>query len=290
MKQILLTERPPLAPDRAAVQAKIAAYERQGGEAFFRDVEDDPPSHPLAPEDVDYLCRRFKTKCRRLRAVAMRARLSRVMRKYYNMKVEGAENLAGLRDIGAIFTSNHFGCFENEIVRMASRMAPGKHRFYSVIREGNYFIEGPLGFLLKYCDTLPLSSCMHTMGHFNAAVSTLLSKKAHILIYPEQAMWQNYRKPRPLRSGAFHIAAKNGVPVVPCFVTMKSCGDYEANGVEHVHYTLHVMPPIYPDPSKSVRENAEAMRAANEALTRAVYERVYGIPLRYTCEDAAAQA
>jgi 1-acyl-sn-glycerol-3-phosphate acyltransferase len=278
-----LTVRPPLSPDRAAVQAKIEEYERLGGEYFFCDVEDDPPHPTLEPNDVDYLCRRFKTKCKRAYAHYLRYRLTRFAKRHFAFKVEGAENLEALRDVGAVFTSNHFSPFDSGVVRMASRMTPGRHHFYSVVREGNYFMSGTYGTLLKYCDTLPISSSIHTMGQFNAAVSTLLSRHAHILMYPEQAMWLNYKEPRPLRDGAFHLAAKNGVPVVPCFVTLSECGDYEQNGTPHMHYTLHVMPPIYPDPSKTVRENAVAMRRANEALTRATYERVYGRPSVIAC-------
>jgi len=34
-------------------------------------------------------------------------------------------------------------------------------------------------------------------------------------------MWWNYRKPKPLKPGAYTFAAKNHVPVLPCFITMK---------------------------------------------------------------------
>ena len=30
-------------------------------------------------------------------------------------------------------------------------------------------------------------------------------------------MWYNYRKPRPLKQGAYYYAAKNNVPIISCF-------------------------------------------------------------------------
>ena len=268
-------------PDRLAVLAKIEEYERLGGEYFFCDVEDDPPAPQLRPEDVDYLYRGYGKKVRRFGAIGLRNALApTILKQMFDLKIEGEEHLKNLTG-GAVFTSNHFAPFENLCVREASRLVPGKHRFFCVIREGNYAMEGLFGFLLRNCDTLPLSSCLHTMANFNRAVTDYLKEGAHILIYPEQAMWYRYRKPRPYRIGAFHIAAKSGVPVVPCFMTSVDREELDGDGFPRRSYTLHVLPPIYPDADKSAKENAAWMRERNATLTRETYERVYGIPLTY---------
>jgi len=269
-----------LKTDRREVLAKIDEYEKLGGEYFFADVEEDPPAKPLKPEDVDYLCRGFGNKCKRAGAVLLRALLSPGIIRRHGVTVTGAENLRGVT-AGAIFTSNHFSPFENLAVRMAAAQAPGKHRFYCVIREGNYAMNGMFGFLLRHCDTLPLSSCHRTVAMFNQAVGQCLSEGAHILVYPEQAMWYRYRKPRPYRIGAFYLAARNGVPVVPCFVTMEDTDGVDSDGAPLSRYTVHVLPPIFPDPDKTPNENAAWMRERNAALTRAKYEEVYGEPLTY---------
>ena len=102
-----------------------------------------------------------------------------------------------------------------------SKQAENK-KLYKVIREGNYTnFPGFYGFLFRHCDTLPLSSNKRTMIEFLKAVDTLLKKGEFILIYPEQSMWWNYKKPKPLKDGAFKMAVKSNVPVVPIFITMK---------------------------------------------------------------------
>ncbi len=266
-------------PDRCAVLERIREYEARGGEWFFHDVENDPPAPTLMPEDVDYMGKKWTGKLKRLGAVTLRGLFAnKILREQFHLTIRGAEYLEGLTG-GAVFTSNHFAPFENLCVRAASQLVEGNHRFFCVIREGNYSMPGFLGYLLRNCDTMPLSSSLHTMALFNRAVETRLQEGAHILIYPEQSMWYRYPKPRPYRIGAYHIAAKNRVPVVPCFVTWEEIEGFDKDGFPNLAYTLHIMPPIYPDPDKNTKENAAWMRERNATLTHAKYEEVYGEPL-----------
>ena len=47
----------PKSPERLAILEKIAQYEREG--RFDEDVENDPPSRVLLPEEIEYADRRF---------------------------------------------------------------------------------------------------------------------------------------------------------------------------------------------------------------------------------------
>ena len=51
-----------LAQDRVDVINRITEYEKEGGESFFKDVEIDPPTRPILPEEVDYLNRKLSSK------------------------------------------------------------------------------------------------------------------------------------------------------------------------------------------------------------------------------------
>ena len=270
-----------LPPDRAEVQSRIRTYAARGGEWFFADVENDPPAKVLRPEDVDYLHKTVKFRVNSWFARLTESVCQAFCRRKYAITVEGAENLRGLTG-GAVWTSNHFAVTENLAVRLAAQRAPGRHRMYKLVREGNYAMPGVIGWLLRYADTLPLSSCVATMKGLDRAVSRILRSGDFILVYPEQAMWWYYPKPRPYRIGAFRYAAKNGVPVVPCFVTLSAKNAGKPLSPANMRYTIHVCPPICPDGTRSVREEAERMRAENFRLCREVYERVYGKPLDYS--------
>lgn len=269
-----------LPPDRLEVLQKIKEYEQLGGEAFFNDVENDPPSQPLAPQDVDYLHKSFRFRCngwicRRMEWVA-----KHFFKRYFAIKICGAEHLRRING-GAILTSNHFAVTENLAVKLAADCARPKRRLYKLVREGNYFMPGIIGYLLKYCDTLPLSSNIQTMILLDKAIHNILANGDFILVYPEQSMWWNYTKPRPYRIGAFYYAAKNNVPILPCFVTLRQKDKNKPKSANNIGYTIHILEPIFPDPARSAKENAKEMMQQNFACCRKVYEETYHKPLKY---------
>lgn len=278
--------------DRKEVLRKIDEYERKGW--FDKDVENDPPSPELRPEDVDYLGKKLSSKIKTAIANKMGRKFFEKMIKEGAVVIdgmEGGENLRLLKDTGAVITCNHFGIPDNYILYHCIQKSLKKKRLYKVIREGNYTGFGGLfGFLFRNCNTLPLSSNRRTMVNFMSAADTLLRRGEAVLIYPEQGMWWNYRKPRPFKIGAFKIAVRAGVPVLPTFITMK---DDETKLDEHnyplQHYTLHVMPPVYPDKTLSEKQAAEKMKEDTFALYKAKYEEVYGVPLAYHEEENAEE-
>lgn len=278
--------------DRKEVLRKIDEYERKGW--FDKDVENDPPSPELRPEDVDYLGKKLSSKIKTAIANKMGRKFFEKMIKEGAVVIdgmEGGENLRLLKDTGAVITCNHFGIPDNYILYHCIQNSLKKKRLYKVIREGNYTgFSGLFGFLFRNCNTLPLSSNRRTMVNFMSAADTLLRRGEAVLIYPEQGMWWNYRKPRPFKIGAFKIAVRAGVPVLPTFVTMK---DDETKLDEHnyplQHYTLHVMPPVYPDKTLSEKQAAEKMKEDTFALYKAKYEEVYGVPLAYLEEESAEE-
>ena len=123
------------------------------------------------------------------------------------------------------------------------------------------------------------------MMNFMSATDTLLKKGESILIYPEQAMWWNYRKPRPYKVGAFRIAFRAGAPVLPTFITMKDSDIIGPDGSPLQRHTLHILPPVYPDTTLSVKDGAQKMLDETYAKVRAKYEEVYGVPLVYATEE-----
>ncbi len=269
-----------LPPDRIAVLKRIRLNERIGGDFFFRDVEEDPPSRTLLPGDVDYLHEtvRYKVNGGLSRMVEKTAKL--LFRRKLRMSVIGEENLAGIKG-GAIFTANHFAVTDNLAIKNVADSVPGKHRMYKLVREGNYFMPGFIGWLLRYCDTLPLSGSVHTMKKLDDAITRILKRGDFILIYPEQAMWWNYRKPRPYKIGAFCYAAKNGVPVVPCFTAILPKNGEDIYKPDNIRYETHIMEPIYPDESLRMSERAAKMLEENIRVCREAYEKIYGEELVY---------
>lgn len=274
-----------LSEERKEILQKIAQYEREG--RFDEDVEKDPPAPVLMPEDIDYLHKglgdKLKTKSAYNAAHWFVGLL--LMKKQMIIKdIIGLENFKNL-DSGAIITCNHFNPFDSFAVEIAFEAAKQhkKRKMYRVIREGNYTgFPGFYGFLMRNCNTLPLSSNLKTMKKFMEAVDELLSQGHFILVYPEQSMWWNYRKPKPLKTGAYKFAAKNNVPVLPCFITMRDSDVMGNDGFYVQEYTIHIEAPIYPDEKLSKNENVENMRKENYEVWKNIYEDTYQMKLAYT--------
>jgi 1-acyl-sn-glycerol-3-phosphate acyltransferase len=240
------------------------------------------------PDGVDYLCEKFSSKVSRRAAnfVADHYFLNLIKKGQLVIdEVRGEEHLHALQK-GAIVTCNHFHPYDNYAVFHCIRKALPKKYLYKVIREGNYTnFPGLYGFFFRHCNTLPLSSNRRTMMNFMSAVNTLLKQGESILIYPEQGMWWNYKKPRPFKVGGFKMAYKAGVPVLPIFITMTDDTCLDGSGYPIQRYTLHIMPPIYPDESLGEKVGAEKMKDEAFALCKAKYEEVYGVPLTYGAKE-----
>ena len=274
-------------PGRLAIIEKIKQFERE--ERWAQDVEDDPPTIPLKSEMVDYLNEKISSRFwMKFANILARNFINSLLRKKIMIlkEVKGLENYVEMKRKGAIITCNHFNAMDNFAVYKAIEKHVYHRELVKVCREGNYTnFPGFYGFLFKHCNTLPLSSVASTMKNFMHAVKTYLAQGRQILIYPEQGMWWNYRKPRPLTSGAFKMAAENNVPVIPFFITMRDSDIVDSDGFFVQEYTVNILKPIFPKEELSVRQNAEFMKNENYSVWKKVYEEFYGIPLVYSEEE-----
>ena len=275
-----------ISESRQKILKRIEEYERSG--SFDRDVNDDPPTRPVRPNEVDYTCQKTSTKIAKSIANKIGQHHFEKMLKNGDVvlkEINGQENLAAISNTGALITCNHFSVFDNYAVYKAVSPILGKRDLYKIIREGNYTsFPGLYGYLFRHCNTLPLSSNISCMKEFLSALHLLWKRGEKILIYPEQGMWHDYKKPRPLKIGSFRFAAKEKVPVLPIFITLEDTDRLDKDEMPIQAYTVHILPPIYPDPNLSIRENSEQMCRENYKLWKETYESFYATKLIYTTE------
>ena len=270
---------------RLEVLKKIDELEKES--IFDVDLENDPPFTPIKEGEVDYLRKKLSSKIKSQIA-------DRVSFSYFNKLIkkgqividgyEGIENLISLNS-GAIVTANHFNPFDSIAIHKVFKKYKKKNKLYKIIREGNYSFPGLFGFFMRNCYSLPLSDNFKVMKECMHSVDVLLQKGEFILVYAEQSLWWNYRKPKPLKEGAFRFAFKNNVPVLPMFTTMRDTDKLDHEGFPIQGYTLHILEPIYPDSNLSLKENIKMMKEKNEEAWKEVYEKVYGIPLTYLTKE-----
>lgn len=187
----------------------------------------------------------------------------------WDTKISGLENLKAAPK--GIITSNHFHILENTAVRTAclraGRPAPG-----IVIQASNLAQPGVEGMIMRYYPTVPVGRGMNYMGReFLPQLERLLDRQKTVLIYPEQEMWFNYRKPRPPKRGTYYYAAKLGVPVIPMFVGITKDGS-------RPHFAAIVGQPLYPTPGQSVAKASKELAQLDWNFKQAAYEQLYGRP------------
>ena len=268
--------------ERSEVYEKIKELEEDG--KFDVDVENDPPYTPLHVGDVDYKQRKLRHK--------IEARLYTFYSfRYFNHQIKtgniiideykGIENLKKVKG-GAIVTSNHFNPFDSIPIHKAVKKYHHKGRLFKIIKEGNYTFPGLYGKFMRYCNTLPLANDFDVMREMISSVEYWLDKGHMILIYPEQSMWWNYRKPKPTKPGAFRFAAKFDYPILPTFITMRETDKYNKDGDNILAYTLHILKPIYPRNDLNFKENIAYLQECHDKAWKEVYEATYNTKLEYT--------
>lgn len=256
--------------------------------SFFSKVEVDDPV--LSEEQKKAVLETYFQKKETLRW-QINNQIARLIVNTASQKLNAATSISGLESLsgitgGAIVTSNHFNPIDNTLLRTLA-LKTGKKKLCIASEETNLVMSGWIGYLMNYADTVPVSANLNYMAdRFDPMLEDLLKEENWILIYPEQEMWFNYRKPRPLKRGAYYYAAKYHVPVISCFAEIQDMEALDTPEFHKVRYALHVLPTIFPDPAKSIRENSVAMCQQDYRQKKAAYEAAYGKPLSYQFESS----
>lgn len=266
---------------RKEVMNEIEKSEREG---VFDNHIDPIPKELIVPVTEDYNYTFDRTFFEKIKFAFEKALLVKPFTLYQNwfkLKTSyiGRENLKGLG--GAVLTCNHVTKFDCLAVKHGAR----RHRTFVLAAPFNN-MKGLLGELMRAGDMLPLNTTVHGNMKFNNTIKNILiKKKKFLLVYPEASMWWNYKKPRPYKDGAFNIAVKYNVPVVPQFITFKQSNKFDEEGINIPKLTLHISKPIYPKDNLSRKENVLYLKNMAFNACKEIYEKTYNIPLSYTFDE-----
>ncbi|MCL1944480.1 MAG: 1-acyl-sn-glycerol-3-phosphate acyltransferase [Firmicutes bacterium] len=270
---------------------KMEEFERRG--LFNEEIEDTHNYQPLDVNKIDLYKKKWRSNIKTYFSNQL-ARLfinSEIRKKVMDFDprsdIVGGENLKDIKG-GAIVTLNHVHPYDHYIPYLAFRRYFGywKFRLFKLVKDSNYTYPGPVGIFMRNCNTLPISEKNARLNiESMKAVSYWLNKGKKLCIFAESSLWHHYKKPRPTKQGAFLLAAKNNVPVIPCFLTMKDTSKVGKDSLIVQKFTINIMPPIYPDPNLSIKQNTLSLQEYNSKVWKECYERVYGIKLEYLTQD-----
>lgn len=234
--------------------------------------------------EFDTLREKPINKAKRIAARKLANEFTKIYNK--NTQIIGIENVENFNS-GAIITANHFNPADSTAIRHLTNKLKKTSKLDIVIEEENIFLTEDFGILTNYCNTIPISkSDIYLKTKFFPAIEKFLRQNHWILVFPEQEMWFNYKKPRPGKNGAYHLAAKYNVPIIPTFIAMyERPNEYDKDGFNKVDYKLYVMEPLYPDMTKSLQERKQELKDKDYKLKVEAYESAYGKKLDYTFEN-----
>lgn len=257
---------------RSEVLAKIKEYEQKG---LFNEHIDPIDENNYYKVDKNF--KYIKTGLEKLKYDFIDRFMVRPYARMAHKKmlftiIKGRENLQGIKS--CIITCNHI----NKLDCLVVRKGVSGHKLYATAGEFNNQ-KGKLGELMRAGGMMPMSSDTTAMKNFNLAVGKRLKQNSYVLFYPEQAMWWNYKKPRPYKIGAFHFAVKYNVPIVPSFITFEDFIDKKGN--KKTHFVLNILKPIYLKKDLAKKDNEIYLRdeAFNEC--KQCYESTYKTKLEY---------
>lgn len=187
----------------------------------------------------------------------------------FRTRIVGKKNLKIIKN--AVITCNHINKYDGLVIHHAM----GRRKLKIMTADFNNH-KGFLGKMMRASGILPFSMKRECVKKFNEAISHYLSHNTNVLFFPEGSEWWCYEKPRPLMDGAFHYAVTNKKPILPCFITFTKNGKVFSNGIQHRHFTVHILEPIFPAENLSKRENIKMMKEKNFAAWCQCYENWYG--------------
>lgn len=202
--------------------------------------------------------------------------------------IDGIENLPDSPT--AFITGNHYNQFD---VLLIGKLALKKRqRLFIVVEASNLAMPHLIGWAVRNFDSLPIDHDFHYLSRiFPKKLAQVLSKPGWILIYPEEELWFNYRKPRPLKKGAYYYAAKFNQPIISTFTEIQATSKRELfqQDFYKTKKILHILPTIYPNPDLKIRENMQRMAEIDYRQKKAAYEKYYQRKLTtdFSYEDIA---
>lgn len=176
---------------------------------------------------------------------------------FLGFKAYGKENLK--IDSGKITISNHVHFLDCVMLALAN--IPSKVFFTSL--ESNFKIP-VVRHIIKLLNAIPIPTNIKYTHNFLTALDDLLKNNKTIHFYPEGSLWPYYTGIRHFKSGAFNLAVKNNVPIIPCVYKFEKPTGIYSFFKRKPCISLHILEPIYPNLSLSKTESIETLK--NETL------------------------
>lgn len=175
-----------------------------------------------------------------------------VNRIRFGLRIEGREKIRQNRKLfanGVMTVCNHVHRWDMICVLQAMRFRKAWIPMWSEP------FNGKDGFLMKHIGGIAIPDNYKGLRKFDQALDELHTRKQWIHIFPESCSWPFYAPLRPFKTGAFNIAYKYSLPIIPMVISFRPrTGWRRFFGKGEPLITIHVGDPIVPDLNASRKE------------------------------------
>lgn len=183
----------------------------------------------------------------------------------YGLKIKGRQNLRRNRKMfknGAITVANHV--YRWDFLAVVQAVATlGRRRIWFPALADNLNTKDAL--LVRSAGGIPVprGGGMGVVRRFNEAFDVLASKKKWIHVFPEECRWNWYEPIRPFQLGAFTLAHRYNMPVIPMAISFRPLKGWRKLLFREPLVTISVGEPIVPN--KEEKRKADTARMCGEA-------------------------
>ena len=240
---------------------------------LYKPVYDRP--YPEIDADYPYVDDSWQNKLRLLwSAYVVLPLLGLILRFTYGLRWTGKENLRPYKKQlkgGAISIANH--CYRHDCASVLNALGL-THRTDLRIPMFAPNFRTKDQFYLRIVGGIPIpapEAGLSAMKAFNAAFDEFHRRGYWFHIFPEAKRWDWYKPLRPFQKGAFTMAYKYNMPIIPCAVVYRPrTGIYRFLGPKNEPLTqVNIGKPIFPDITQPrAAETERLLNETHEAICR----------------------
>ena len=214
-------------------------------------------NYPYKPRNIF-----FRAWCATFRALAI-CIISPALMIKHKMYFFGRKNIKQFRHKPFIMTCNHVSFFDD--LTIGTNLFAWRKIYFATLYRN--VLRPAIGFFLRSLGGIPIPvQSISGTKKFNEDISELLKENKPILYNPEGSLWPYYREIRPFKRGAFLMAVKNDVPVVPIVLLFKR--KPKKNGKFKYKYYFAVCKPVEID--KTLASHAQSEKLMEEVYNTTV--------------------
>lgn len=188
----------------------------------------------------------------------------------YDLKIEGKEKIRNIKD-GAISVSNHVLILDCAMVGLS---AGRKKIYYTTIQDS--FKIPLVRKLIKLLRAMPIPTKIKDKENLIKNINELVKNKNIIHFYPERALFPYYTKIRNFKNGAFTLAVKNNVPIIPMVFTFREPKGIRKKIKTKKDVTLTILDPVYPSTDgNNIKKKTEELKQEVYAKMQEINSRKY---------------